>query len=350
MAAEIKRSKAINLFSGAGVCCAYCKDIGVDIVLANELSLDRAELHAGLYPECQVVVGSITNPQVKAKIIKFCKENAIEGILCSPCCQSYCVANTHKDSKDYRRLYFMDVFEILEAVKTDWMVIENAKEFKNTRLPEIGGKTIEEYIRARGDELGYYVNIAIQDSADYGTPQHRRRTICLLSKKELGEWKFPPPTTPGDKQITVEQAFKSLPKKDDYGLSGHWAHCDPYTPKAQADSFIGVLPGGRAKNPVKADGSPSGARFQGAHRRKWLDRPSNSILTGSDSVAGFYNTHPTENRPCTLAELFVLFGLPVDWKIPSRFRTNERLIREVLGEAWAPLHTKALLETRPRRK
>lgn len=40
-----RRMKATVLFSCAGICEYYLQDIGVDVVLANELEADRAKLH-----------------------------------------------------------------------------------------------------------------------------------------------------------------------------------------------------------------------------------------------------------------------------------------------------------------
>ena len=47
--------RGLSLFSNVGVAEAYLKNIGVDILLANELLEDRARFYAEVYPETKMV-------------------------------------------------------------------------------------------------------------------------------------------------------------------------------------------------------------------------------------------------------------------------------------------------------
>ena len=52
-------------------------------------------------------------------------------------------------------------------------------------------------------------------------------------------------------------------------------------------------------------------------------------------------------RPLSILELFRVTGLPDDYPVPEWAANNDRLIREVIGECFAPLHVARLMTTLP---
>lgn len=48
----------------------YLSDCGVQICTANELIARRANLYRSLYPECNMICGDITNPDIFDSVIK----------------------------------------------------------------------------------------------------------------------------------------------------------------------------------------------------------------------------------------------------------------------------------------
>ena len=52
--------KAASLFSGAGIGEHYLKDVGIDVVLANEIVTSRSVTHQFFYPNCCMVNADIT--------------------------------------------------------------------------------------------------------------------------------------------------------------------------------------------------------------------------------------------------------------------------------------------------
>lgn len=65
------RLKGISLFASAGIGETYFKDIGIDIVVANELVERRAKLYKAINPNTKVICGDITDKQVFNDIIQF---------------------------------------------------------------------------------------------------------------------------------------------------------------------------------------------------------------------------------------------------------------------------------------
>ena len=63
-----KRLKGISLFASAGIGETYFKDIGIDIVVANELIERRANLYKAISPETDVICGDITDKIIFNKI------------------------------------------------------------------------------------------------------------------------------------------------------------------------------------------------------------------------------------------------------------------------------------------
>lgn len=85
-------------------------------------------------------------------------------------------------------------------------MIENVQGILNTFV-EADEKKIKivDYIKNELKCLGYFINYCIVDTADYGTPQTRKRAIFLISKN--GFWQFPQKS----KKITVKEAIGNLP-------------------------------------------------------------------------------------------------------------------------------------------
>ena len=63
------RLKGLSLFSNVGVAEAYFKEIGIDILIANEIDELRAKFYQEVYPDTHVVCGDITDDRLRTKII-----------------------------------------------------------------------------------------------------------------------------------------------------------------------------------------------------------------------------------------------------------------------------------------
>lgn len=58
-----------SLFSNVGIDETYFEKNGIKIVLANELLDKRCAFYKHLYPNCDMVCGDITNPEVFNSLI-----------------------------------------------------------------------------------------------------------------------------------------------------------------------------------------------------------------------------------------------------------------------------------------
>ena len=68
------RLNGLSLFSNVGIAEAYLKDVGIDIVLANEIDDKRARFYQEVYSDAHMICGDVTDPIVREEIVKEAKE------------------------------------------------------------------------------------------------------------------------------------------------------------------------------------------------------------------------------------------------------------------------------------
>ena len=88
--------KALSLFANVGIAETYLSDIGIDVVVANEIDKERAAFYSHLYPKCNMICGDITDSQVKEKIILEAKQANVDLVLATPPCQGMSIAGKTK--------------------------------------------------------------------------------------------------------------------------------------------------------------------------------------------------------------------------------------------------------------
>ena len=59
-----------SLFSSAGIAETYFEEVGINIVAANELVQERADLYQALYPKSKMIAGSILDENVFNTLIE----------------------------------------------------------------------------------------------------------------------------------------------------------------------------------------------------------------------------------------------------------------------------------------
>lgn len=337
----------IKYFSGfmnASVGFEFAEQLGFECVLGNELNPTRAKWSQEKFPNAEVVQKSFTNPKIFSYLVRRFKEEGCRLAAFSPCCQTYSKAGKqHLHSTEAFLFLYIIKFIKLTMAENAW--IENALEFKDAVLDD-DPRTVEQRIRDELEPLGYHIEVKIQDAAGFKTPQHRRRTIFLISR--VGVWLHPIECDEKD-YVTVFQTIDHLPSVPAGKRSGIPFQNGPYLPACQI-AYIHDYTKSSDKIPfVSAKGIPC-KKLKPQHVACRIDpnKPANTIVQDSDSITGFRTCHYRDNRCLTVLEIILLTGLPENWFIPLWARNDEKLIRKVLGECFAPLHVKALLETMPK--
>ena len=344
------------MFASAGVGEAYLSEIGVDIIVANELIPRRADLHSKLYPECKTICGDITNPAIFNEIIQFSK--GVEFLLASPPCQGMSIAgkNRHQEEmvQDHRNFLINYVFDAIEQLSPKYVIIENVQQLLTIKLPYKGELyTVTEILNLKfGDK--YCIDARKVDAADYGVPQTRIRAIIKMYPKD-GSWEWGKPV---NEKVTVRDAIGHLPSLEageDSGIKWHKARphtrgnilCMRHTPTG-CSAF---------SNPVHYPKKEDGTRIKGyesSYRRIKWDEPAPTITMRNDCISSQRNVHPgrlqpdgtySDARVLTPLELMLLNSLPADWNLPED--TPEILIRQIIGESIPPLMIKKIVQEIP---
>jgi len=369
--------KVLSLFANIGVAEAYLSELGVNVVLANELIPRRAELYSKIYPETQMMCGDITDPHTYEKIISEALRESVDVIMATPPCQGISRAGK-QDEDDQRNLLILPVLACIQDVMPRYAVIENVPQFNETAIKVEGQPVliVDHIRRILGDK--YNISINIIDTKNYSVPQTRQRAIILLTRKDQSlQWILPeqdkhlvsvrdaignlPSLDPYVSDIPEEEFLELFPafyeKKAEAQKTSRW-HSPPTHIKRQVVTMIHTPTGKTAFDnpkyiPIKADGTPVKG-YKSTYRRLRWDDPASTVTMDNRKISSQNNVHPgryvgvdsngdvlySDARALTLFELMRIMSLPDNWPLPHD--TNEAFIRSVIGEGIPPLFIKKL--------
>ncbi|MBQ8084745.1 MAG: DNA cytosine methyltransferase [Lachnospiraceae bacterium] len=367
----------LSLFSNVGVAEAYFKDIGVDIVLANEIVPERAKFYADVYPDTEVVCGDITDDVLRGEIISKAIEKDVDFVMATPPCQGMSKLGS-MDPCDVRNQLVYYAVDVIKAVQPKFILIENVPQALKTCIYVDGNSMlIPEYLAGELSE-DYYVNEDQRVKAmDYGVPQMRPRCIFLFSRRDTGIlWNFP---TVEKSQVTLADALKDIPSIDPLLREGYeetiklfpdyeskkaealkvskW-HYPPTHSKRHVEWMMHTPSGTSAiYNEVYYPQKPDGTRIsahENQYRRHAWEKPCRTITQNNGVISSLCCVHPgypyksatgeilySDPRVFSIYELLIVSSLPTDWPIPDW--ANESLIRHVIGEGIPPILVKKIM-------
>lgn len=362
----------LSLFANVGIAETYLKEVGINVVVANELLQERADFYKHLYPECNMIVGDITDSKIYKKIIDDAKDKKIEFLLATPPCQGMSLAGK-KDENDIRNYLIEYVVSAIKDLKPKYVFMENVTMQLKTSIMINGKKVlIPDYLKEELKDLYIFNTNNILDTKFYGVPQQRKRAVFLLVRKDLGfSWELPPQ----EKIVTLETAIGDLPSVDPFiRESEHRSFFPDYEKKRiealkiskwhippkhvwrNVEVMLHTPTGCSARKnkvyfPKKKDGSMVGGAPRTYMRMDWT-KPAPTITSYNHTISSFQNVHPgrldektglyTEPRVLTIFEMMRVMSLPDDWDIPDW--ASESLIRTVIGEGIPPLAVKKIVE------
>ena len=264
-----------------------------------------------------------------------------------PPCQSFCPGGRRAALSDPRGNLIYSYLKLVGEIRPHYFVLENVgnlvtaalrhrpiaarpgrhwnlKSYDHKRsrtsaseapmeADELSGSAIRQ-VFADMSALGYHLNFAVLDAADYGAPQHRYRFIMLGSRD--GNAPAMPPPTHGERSRhrlawrTVRDAIYDL--RLDPG-----PHSE-YTP-AMRRFFELVPPGGTWRDlPAELHREALGGAFDsgggktGFYRRLSWDDPAPTI-TGRSNRKASAVCHPDFTRPLSVRESARIQGFPDAW-------------------------------------
>lgn len=356
--------RGLSLFANVGIAEAMFKDIGVNIVLANEIEEKRAKFYQEVYPKSEMICGDITDEIVRDSIVKRAKELKVNFVLATPPCQGMSVAG-NRDPEDPRNQLIYYAVDVIHRLNPAFIMLENVPRQLKTNI-RVDGQLIKipDYIKIEFSDKYIFNNETLAKTKDFGIPQLRERNIYLLVRKDFGfMWTFPAK----QKEVNLETAIGGLPSLDPMLQEGmdltlekfpefekkkmagmlvsKWHH-PPVHPWRQVEWMMHTPTGTSAifnevYYPKKKDGTAIHAHHNHYRRMSW-DKPARTVTMFNGYMSTLATVHPgrpykvgdktlySDPRVLSIYELFIVMSIPLDWPVPSW--VDDSFLRSVIGE------------------
>lgn len=373
----MNKLRGLSLFANVGVAETYLKDVGIDIVVANEIDEKRANFYKHLYPDTNVIIGDITETKIRDEIVKKSEQLGVDFIIATPPCQGMSLAGK-MDPLDERNQLIFYAIDIIKRLKPKYILLENVPQLLRTKI-NVDNKImyIPEYIHRELDNEYNFANQSLVSAKDYEVPQMRRRNIFLLSRRDMKYvWEVPK----AKKQITLRDILYDLPSVDPILNEGieetlklfpnfyekqnkafelSKFHHPPKHSKKHVITMMHTPSGNTAFDneyyyPKKDNGDKVNGHYNTYRRFDW-DKPARTITQNNGVISSLCCVHPgklyisdkgetlySEARCLTIYELLLVFSLPTNWNIPDW--ADDRFIRQVIGEGIPPMLIKNLVD------
>ena len=358
-----KRLRGLSLFANVGIAEAYLQEVGVDILIANELIEDRARFYSDIYQGSHMIVGDITNDELRTKIVDEAINKEVDFILATPPCQGMSMAGNRAEFDERNQLIYYAV-DVILRVKPKFVFIENVPTILRTKIV-VNGETmlIPKYLHSVLADY-HFNDETLVKAMDHGVPQMRERNIFLLVRNDIDlTWNFPN----AQPHITLQEAIGDLPSLDpllreglDFtlekfpsyeikrakGLEVSKWHYPPKHSWKQVEWMLHTPTGKSAiYNPVYYPQKANGIHVVAHHnhyRRMYWDKPARTITQNNGVISSLACVHPgrpfemngeilySDPRVLSIYELLIVSSLPNDWAIPDW--ASESFIRKVIGE------------------
>lgn len=240
-----------------------------------------------------------------------------------PPCQAFSIFGKRRGMADARGTLAFEYLRVLKALNPETFLFENVFGL----LTIDGGKLLELIVDklsrpARG--MRYEVSVLRLNSVNFGVPQYRDRVFLIGTRigKAVGtidSWTVGTTDLFAEDKPTyriVRDALRGLPKIGNPDIANH-------TGREHSDRIIDRY---RSLKPGERDPKTRINKLD-------LDKPSFTIIVGSDKGGGKGHVHPTEPREVTPRESARIQTFPDWWSFSG---TSRHPIRQI-GNAVPPL-------------
>ncbi|MBI3651528.1 MAG: DNA cytosine methyltransferase [Acidobacteria bacterium] len=329
---------AISLFSGGGGLDLGLEAVGFSTLLATDkdehscitLNGGKASARKRKKPFLQHAVTLQTD--ICELEVDFllqcvgCKSGEIDLLAGGPPCQAFSVFGKRLGRNDPRGLLAFDYLRILAGLRPNAFIFENVYGLLTIEQGQIFRELCE---RLSNPAKGLYYEISQHrlDAVSYGVPQFRDRIFLIghieggtvsdipkITAKETGTLYLP-------RWRTVSDAFRGLPP---IGSSFPANHTGRVHSERIINRYAGLSYGERDPHTRINKLNP--------------ERPSFTIIVGSDKGGGKGHVHPTEPREVTPRESARIQTFPDWWAFSG---TSRHPIRQI-GNAVPPLLAAAI--------
>lgn len=311
---NLQKPKAIDLFCGAGGLTLGLQQAGFEVIGAVEILPVAADTYKKNHPDVDLQKSDIRALSPEDLMKKWgLKKGELDLIAGCPPCQGFSSIRTRNKAssvEDARNDLVFEYLRFVEAFLPKTVMMEN--------VPALARDQRIEDVVARLAELGYKVDnstVQVQDAANFGVPQRRRRMILMASR--LG---MIPETPKVIEKVTVRKAFEPL---DEASRSKDMLHNLSSKRSERIQNLIATIPkdgGSRSSLPQSMwlechKRYPQG--FKDVYGRIAWDDVSPTMTGGCNNPSKGRFLHPEENRVISLREAALLQTFPKDYYFPT---------------------------------
>lgn len=175
---------ALSLFCGCGGVDFALRDLGVDVIYANDIFPEAGMTFKQYFPEVDFHSEDIRSLNV------FPNVDLVTG---GYPCQSFSMGGNRKPESDPRTYLFHEFARVIDTVCPKYFVAENVSGLTSVQDGKWLQLQLETYNSIGGH--GYNIATTVLNSRDYGIPQKRKRVFIVGIRKDIGlHYHFPEPT------------------------------------------------------------------------------------------------------------------------------------------------------------
>lgn len=175
--------KAIDLFSGCGGISSGLAAAGFDVVAGADIERKYIQTFKTNFPQAKAITADLskTDPDMLLADLEL-ERGELDLLAGGPPCQGFSknVPRRQRFLEQENNIQVWTFLRYCEAWLPRFVLMENVAEMKNGFEQVYSEEVIT---RLRG--LGYEVNHAVLNSADYGVPQRRRRAFFIAARDGL---------------------------------------------------------------------------------------------------------------------------------------------------------------------
>jgi len=326
----------LSLFSGGGGLDLGFSAAGYNILCSSDVdeyscsTLQANQNKTGYFTSHPVLCDDIKNISA-AKFRELSNNNSIDFVIGGPPCQAFSIFGKRKGLQDPRGNLVFEYARIIDELNPKGFLFENVAGLKTIH----GGQLFEKLIEKLSFGGRYKVSAHEYQVADFGVPQFRQRIFIVGCQ---GEDKIPPMDTNHTSPNTIFNGHMPY-KTVGIALSDMPKPITDWRGKPEIDSHVG------RKHSQRIIDRYASLKFRERDpntRINKLDpqRPSYTIIVGSDKGGGKGHVHPFFPREVTPRESARLQTFPDWWEFCGRGR---HVIRQV-GNAVPPLFAAQLAD------
>lgn len=193
--------RVTDLFAGAGGLTEGLLSSSRQFIAnqAVEIDIDAAATYKANFPDAEVANSNILD-WLNAGVLR-----ETDVVVGGPPCQGFSTLGK-RDQNDEKNLLWMQFAEAVFQSNPCYFVLENVPQFSTSKQRSVFENELES-----GKLSNYTASIFTLNTADFGSPQLRKRMIILGSRKDVPTLKLPVPTHTSENYQTVRSAFSGIP-------------------------------------------------------------------------------------------------------------------------------------------